>query len=140
MRFMIIRKADPDTEAGKMPDENQIAAMLSYNEEMAKAGVFLDGMGLRPSSSGARVKFSGGKPSVTDGPFTETKELIAGFTLIQVRSRDEAIEWVKRWPIEDGDVELEIRQVYAPEDFGPAVTPEIREQFGRIEKLTSGKL
>ena len=112
MRFMIIRKADNNTEAGIMPSGKLLTAMLKYNEEMAKAGVFLDGEGLHPSSRGVRVKTSGGTRTLTDGPFTESKELIAGFTMIQVRSKEEAIEWVKRWPVEDGDVELEIRQVF----------------------------
>ena len=118
MKFMIIRKADPNTEAGMMPSTELISAMLKYNEDMAKAGVFLDGEGLHPTSRGVRVKTSGGKRTVIDGPFTETKELIAGFTMIQVRSKQEAIEWVKRWPLEDGDVELEIRQVFEADDFG----------------------
>jgi hypothetical protein len=132
VKFMIIRKADRNTEAGVMPSTELITAMLKYNEEMAKAGVFLDGMGLHPSSKGARVKTSGGKRIVIDGPFTEAKELIAGFTLIQARSREEAIEWVKRWPLEDGDVELEIRQVFDDDDFGPQFTEELREQEGRL--------
>jgi hypothetical protein len=119
MRFMIIRKADKNTEAGVMPGGELVAAMHKYNEDMAKAGVFLDGVGLRPSSNGARVRRSGGKRTVTDGPFTETKELMAGFTMIQVKSKEEAIEWVKRWPLEDGDVELEIRQLFEAEDFDP---------------------
>jgi hypothetical protein len=115
---MIIRRADANTEAGTMPSAELISAMLKYNEDMAKAGVFLDGEGLHPSSRGVRVKTSGGTRTVIDGPFAETKELIAGFTIIQVRSKQEAIEWVKRWPVEDGDVELEIRQMFEAEDFG----------------------
>src|SRR3712207_611789 len=107
MRFMIIRRADPQTEAGVLPPEAQIAAMADYNEEMVKAGVFLGGDGLRPSRHGARVSFRGGRPTVVDGPFAETKELIAGYTVIRVGSREEALEWVKRWPEED--VELELR-------------------------------
>ena len=102
MRFMLIRKADKDTEAGVMPSEELLTAMLKYNEELVKAGVMLQGEGLQPSSKGARVRFSSGKPIVIDGPFTETKELIAGFTMIQVKSKEEAIEWVKRWPAIDG--------------------------------------
>jgi hypothetical protein len=137
MRFMIIRKADKDTEAGALPGKEVLTAMLKYNEEMAKAGVFLQGEGLRATSKGARVKFSGGTPSVTDGPFTETKELIAGFTMIQVRSLAEAIEWVKRWPAEDGDAELEIRQVFEADDFGPEFTPELREQEERLRERTA---
>src|SRR5215510_2513030 len=136
---MIIRRADPNTEAGMMPSAELISAMLKYNEDMAKAGVFLDGEGLHPSSRGVRVKTSGGKRTVIDGPFTETKELIAGFTMIQVRSKEEAIEWVKRWPVEDGPVELEIRQVFEMEDFGPAVTPEILDQVDRIRESVSKK-
>src|SRR5882672_6659902 len=132
MRFMVIRKADKNTEAGVLPSRELLAAMLKYNEELAKAGVLLQGEGLRASSNGARVKFSGGTPIVTDGPFAETKELIAGFTMIQVTSKQEAIDWVTRWPVEDGDVELEIRQVFEADDFGPALTPELREKEERV--------
>ena len=139
MKFMIIRRADTNTEAGTMPSTELIAAMLKYNEEMAKAGVFLDGVGLHPSSKGARVKSSGGKRTVTDGPFTEAKELIAGFSLIQARSKEEAIEWVKRWPLEDGDVELEIRQVFEADDFGKAFTPELRELEERVSRATEAR-
>ena len=141
MRFMIIRKADKETEAGVLPSTELLAAMTQYNEEMVKAGVMLQGEGLHASSKGARVKFSSGKPTVIDGPFAETKELIAGFTMIQVRSKEEAIEWVKRWPSIDGhgEVELEIRQVFEAEDFGPEFTPELREleerQRARLAKL-----
>ena len=119
MRFMIIRKADKDTEAGVMPSEALLEAMAAYNESLIKAGVMLDGMGLHPSSAGARIKFHQGRPVVTDGPFTETKELLAGFTLIQADSREDAIEWVKRWPAQDanGEVELELRRVFEMEDF-----------------------
>ena len=117
VRFMIIRKADKKTEAGLLPDKGLLDAMLKYNDEMMKAGIFLDGVGLKPSSHGARVKNQGGKQTVTDGPFTETKELIAGYTMIQARSLAEAIAWVRRWPAEDGDVELEIRPLYEMEDF-----------------------
>jgi hypothetical protein len=122
MRFLVIRKADKDTEAGVPPTEELLAAMGRYNEEMVKAGVMLSGDGLQPSSKGARVKFSGGKPRVIDGPFTESKELIAGFSILQVDSKEEAIEWVKRWPVIDGDgeVEIEIRQLFELEDFGPS--------------------
>ena len=119
MRFMIMRKADDDTETGKMPSDELLMAMGQYNESLQKAGVLLDGMGLHPTSAGARVTFKNGKPIVTDGPFAETKELLAGFTLIQVKDREEAIEWVKRWPAMDGDgnVTLELRRVYEMEDF-----------------------
>ena len=139
MRFMIIRKADKETEAGALPSQEVIAAMMKYNEEMIKAGVMLEGMGLRASSMGARVKFSDGKPTVTDGPFTEAKELIAGFSLIQVNSKEEAIEWVKRWPVVDagGQIELEVRQVFEAEDFASALTPELRKQEERLRAQAS---
>ncbi len=130
MRFVILRKADEDTEAGVQPTEELISAMLEYNEELVKAGVLLAGEGLHPTSRGVRVSFTGGEPTVTDGPFAETKELVAGFTMIQVRSRDEAIEWVKRWP--EPDVKLELRQVLEAEDFGEAFTPELQEQEQRL--------
>jgi hypothetical protein len=134
MRFMILRKADENTEAGVMPSETLLAAMGNYMEEMVKAGVLLSGEGLQPTSKGARVRFSGGKPTVLDGPFAETKELIGGFCMIQVKSKEEAIEWVKRWPAidGDGDVEIEIRQVFEAEDFGPEFTPELREAEERM--------
>src|SRR5205085_9993408 len=125
-RFMLIVKASKDSEAGIMPSTELLDAMGKYNEEMAKAGVMLAGEGLQPSSKGARVKFSGDKRTVTDGPFTETKELIAGFWLIQAKSKEEAIEWVKRAPF-DGGTEVEIRQVFEPADFAPSdPTGEIR--------------
>ena len=117
MRVMIIRRADAATEAGALPSKEAFRAMVQYNGEMAKAGVFRDGVGLRPSAKGTRVKFDRGTPTITDGPFAETKELIAGFTMLEVQSMDEAIAWVKRWPREDGDVELEIRPLFEPEDF-----------------------
>jgi hypothetical protein len=133
MRFMIIRKADANTEAGVMPRTELLEAMGNYMEEMVKAGVLLAGDGLHPSVKGVRVAFSGGTPSVVDGPFAETKELIAGFNLIDVKSLDEAIEWVKRWPAAlDGDPEIEIRQVFEAEDFGAEFTPEQREKEERI--------
>jgi hypothetical protein len=137
MRFMIIRKADKSTEAGVMPSEALLAAMLKYNEELMKAGVLLQGEGLQPSSKGFRVSTNNGKPTVVDGPFTETKELIAGFTMIQVRSREEAIEWVKRWPAEDGDAVLEVRQVFEADDFGAEFTPELREREERLREQTA---
>lgn len=134
MRFMIIRKADTQTEAEPtpLPSEALLAAMGKYNEQLVRAGAMLDGAGLRPSRQGARVKFSGGKPTVIDGPFTEAKELIAGYTLIQAKSREEAIEWVKRWPPLDGDgeVELEIRQLYELEDFGPSEAIDRMRELG----------
>ena len=123
MRFMMIVKADKDTEAGVMPDEKLIAAMTRYNEELAKAGVLLDLAGLQPSSKGARVRFSGGKRTVVDGPFAETKELIAGYWLIQVKSKEEAIEWAKRAPAPHGEgeeCETELRQLFELENFGPS--------------------
>ena len=130
MRFMIIRKADPQTEASAMPSRALVDAMMAYNEEMIRAGVMLSGDGLKPSSRGARIKFSRGKPKVTDGPFAESKELVAGFTIIQVASREEALTWVKRWPVEDGDgeVELELRELYEADDFGDEATPAIQRQ------------
>ena len=120
MRFMIIRKADRDTEAGTPPSEALISAMLAYNDEMIKAGVMLEGAGLQRSAKGARISFSGGKPTIVDGPFAETKELIAGYSIIEVESKDEAIAWIKRWPPLDGggNVQLELRQLFSPEDFG----------------------
>ena len=129
MRFMILRKADKRTEAGVMPSERLLAAMGAYIEEMTKAGVMLAGEGLQPTSKSTRVKFRRGKPTVTDGPFTESKEVIAGYCLIQVASKEEAIEWVKRWPALDGDgeVEIEIRPLFEAEDFGAEFTPELRE-------------
>jgi hypothetical protein len=126
---MIIRKADAQTEAGAMPTTELLAAMGKYMEEMGKAGILLGGEGLHPSSKGTRIEFRGGKPSVVDGPFAETKELIAGYSLIQVKSREEALDWVKRWPVEDadGNARLELRQIFEAEDFGEAFTPELRE-------------
>jgi hypothetical protein len=129
MRFMVIRKADAQTEAGVLPTKELVDAMITYNEEMVRAGVMLAGDGLQPSVKGARVKFSRGKPKVIDGPFTETKELVAGYSIIQVKSRAEAIEWLKRWPVEDagGEVELELRQLYEAEDFGDEFTADMRK-------------
>jgi len=133
MRFMIIRKADKSTEAGVMPSEALLAAMLKYNEELMKAGVMLQGEGLQPSSKGFRVSTNSGKPTVVDGPFTETKDLIAGFWLWNVKSKAEAIEWVKRCPNpHNEDSEIEIRQVFEAEDFGAEFTPELREQEERV--------
>jgi len=135
MRFMMIVKANKDSEAGVMPDEKLIAAMTRYNEELAKAGVLLDLAGLQPSSKGARIKFSAGKRTVIDGPFAETKELIAGFWIWQVKSKEEAIEWVKRCPNPmPGESEIEIRQIFEAEDFGEAFTPELQEQEERMRK------
>ena len=141
MRFMILRKADAGTEAGVMPSEELLAAMGKYMEELGTAGVLLDGDGLHPSSKGARVSFSGGTPTVIDGPFTETKELIAGYTIIQVKSMDEAIEWARRWPALDGDgqAQLEIRQFFEADDFGPEFTPELREAEERLRAQVADK-
>ena len=140
MRFMVIIKADKNTEAGVMPSEQLLAEMGKYNEELVKAGVMLAGEGLHPSSKGARVKFSGNKRSVIDGPFAETKELIAGFWLWQVKSKEEAIEWVKRCPNPTGaESEIEIRQVFEAEDFGAEFTPELREQEERLRATIESK-
>ncbi|WP_367115152.1 YciI family protein [Actinophytocola sp.] len=131
---MIIRRADEDTEAGVPASTELFEAMTKYNEELVKAGVMLDGAGLQPSVKGAKVRFTGGRPTVIDGPFTEAKELIAGYTMIEVDSLADAIEWVKKWPKLDGggNVKIEIRQVAGPEDYGDEFTPELRE---REEKL-----
>ena len=136
MRFMVMVKATKDSEAGVLPDEKLLAAMGKYNEELVKAGVLLAAEGLQPSSKGARVRFSGEKRTVMDGPFSETKELVAGFWLIQVKSKEEAIEWVKRCPnpFPGTESEIEIRQVFEADDFGPALTPELREQEERLRK------
>ena len=137
MRFMILVKADKNSEAGVLPDQTILAEMGKYNEELAQAGVLLAAEGLHPSSKGARVQFSGSKRTVIDGPFAETKELIAGFWLWQVQSKEEAIEWVKRCPM--ADAEIEIRQVFEAEDFGPAFTPELREQEERLRAQVNVK-
>jgi hypothetical protein len=143
MRFMIVVKADKNSEAGIMPSKELLAEMGKYNEELARAGVLLAGEGLHPTSKGARVKFSGAQRTVIDGPFAETKELIAGFWLWQVKSKEEAIEWVKRCPMpHNTETEIEIRQVFEAEDFGPEFTPELREQEARLraqsEQLMKG--
>jgi hypothetical protein len=139
MRFMVIVKATKESEAGVLPKHELLAAMGKFNDELVKAGVLLAADGLQPSSKGARVKFSGSKRTVIDGPFTETKELIAGFWLLQVKSKEEAIEWVKRCPNpHEGDSEIEIRQVFEAEDFGPELTPELREQEARQRAKISG--
>lgn len=135
MRVMVMVKANEETEAGVMPDEKILAEMGKYNEELADAGVMLSGEGLHPSSKGVRVSFSGAKRTVTDGPFTESKELIAGFWLWQVKSMDEAIEWVKRSPFQEGA--LEIRPVFEAEDFGAEFTPELREAEERLRARLS---
>jgi hypothetical protein len=134
MRFMVLVKATKDSEAGVMPSQELLTAMMKYNEELVKAGVMLAGEGLHPSSKGARVKFSGERRIVTDGPFAETKELVAGYWLWQCKSKAEAIEWLKRCPnpMPGQEGEIEIRQIFSPEDFGPALTPQLREQEERL--------
>jgi|SRR5687768_9133021 hypothetical protein len=133
MRVMVLIKADKDTEAGVMPSQQLLTDMGNFNEELVKAGVMLAGEGLHPSSKGKRVRFSGTKRTVIDGPFAETKELLAGFWLWQVKSMDEAVEWVKRCPNPTGgEPEIEIRQVFEADDFGPEFTPELREQEERL--------
>ena len=140
MRFMIIIKANKDSEAGVLPDEKLLTEMGKYNEELVKAGVMLAGEGLHPSSKGARVQFSGGKQIVIDGPFAEAKELIAGFWIWQVNSKEEAIEWVKRCPNPmGGESEIEIRQVFEADDFGAEFTPELREQQERQRAQIAAK-
>ena len=135
MRFMVLIKANKESEAGEMPSEDVLTAMTRYNEELVKAGVMLAGEGLHPSSRGARVRFSGSKRTVVDGPFSETKELIAGFWLIQVKSREEAIEWVKRIPNPaNEEFEVELRQVFETADFGDAATPELIAAEERMRK------
>ncbi len=136
MKVMVIVKATKNSEAGLMPSEKLMLEMGKYNEELVKAGIMLAGDGLHPSANGKRVKFSGGKRNVVDGPFAETKELIAGFWIWQVRSMDEAVEWARRCPdpMPGEEAELELRQVFAPEDFGEAYTPEVRAQEDRIRE------
>src|SRR6266705_1623566 len=137
MRVMVIVKASKESEAGILPSTELLAKMGKYNEELVKAGVMLAGEGLQASSKGKRVKFSGGKPTVTDGPFAETKELIAGFSLWEVKSKEEAIEWIKRSPLKDA--EIEIRQVFDTEDFYAELTPELEEQAERLRALVASK-
>ena len=137
MRFIVMVRADENTEAGVMLSEQLLTEMMKFNEELVKASVMLAGEGLHPSSKGARVKFSGGKQIVTDGPFPEVKELIAGFWLWQVKSKEEAIEWLKRAPFED--TEVEIRRVFEAEDFGDEFTPELREQEERVRAQVAAK-
>lgn len=140
MRFMILIKASKDSEAGVLPGEKLLTEMGQFNEELVKAGVMLAGEGLQPSSKGARVKFAGGKRTVVDGPFAETKELIAGFWLWQVKSMDEAIEWVKRIPNPTGEEgEVEIRQVFEADDFGAEFTPELRKQEERLRSQAAAR-
>jgi hypothetical protein len=138
MRFMVIVPANQDSEAGILPDHDILEKMTRFNEEMVKAGVMLAGEGLQASSKGARIRFDSGKTTVTDGPFTESKELIAGFWLIQVKSKDEAIAWMKRAPF-GGGTQIEIRQVFEAEDFGQALTPELREAEERVRQQVAAK-
>lgn len=140
MRFMIIRKADQDTEANVMPSTELLAAMGQYMEEMGNAGILRGGDGLKPSRDGARVSFAGGKPAVVDGPFAETKELIAGYSIIDVPSLADAIAWAKKWPALDagGNVQLEIRPFFEAEDFGEEFTPELREREEQLRARTEG--
>src|SRR4051812_29657842 len=140
MRFMVMVKGTKDTEAGVLPSTEMLTAMGKYNEELVKAGVMLAGEGLHPSSKGARVRFSGTKRTVVDGPFPETKELVAGFWILQVKSKEEVIEWVKRCPNPTGEEsEIEIRQIFEAEDFGPALTPELKQPEERLRAQTSEK-
>ena len=140
MRFMVMVKASADSEAGRMPKQKLLAEMGTFNEELVKAGVLLAADGLQPSSKGKRVRFSGEKRTVIDGPFTETKELIAGFWLWQVRSMEEAVEWVKRCPNpHEGESEIEIRQVFEPEDFGVELSPELRKREQRMRAEVDAK-
>lgn len=133
MRVLVLVKANADSEAGALPDEKMLTEMGKFNEELVKSGVMLAGEGLQPSSKGVRVKFDGKKRTVIDGPFAETKELVAGFWIWQVKSKEEAIEWLKRAPF-DGGEEVEIRQIFETEDFGEALTPELREQEERLRQ------
>jgi hypothetical protein len=137
MRFMVLVKASKDSEAGVLPTTEQFAEMGAFNEEMIKAGVMLAGEGLQASSKGARIRFSGDKRTVIDGPFTEAKELVAGYWIIQVKSKEEAIAWMLRSPFQDG--EIEIRQVFEADDFGDAVTPELRAQEDRLRAQAAQK-
>ena len=138
MRVMVIVKASKESEAGQMPDEKILTAMGKYNEELVNAGVMQAGEGLHPSSKGKRIRFSGGNQTVIDGPFTETKELIAGFWLWKVKSMDDAVQWLKRAPF-DGGAELEIRQLFETEDFGKELTPEAREREQRLRAQLEAK-
>ncbi len=140
MKVIVLVKASKDSEAGVMPSTELLTAMGKFNEELVKAGIMLAAEGLHPSSKGKRVRFSGAKRSVIDGPFTESKELVAGFWLWQVRSMEEAVEWLKRCPNPHPDeTEVEIRPVFSPEDFGPELTPELKEQEARLRKQASAK-
>ena len=141
MRFMVIRKADPQTEAGVAPTPELVDAMMAYNEEMVRAGVMLAGDGLKPSSAGARVKFRAGKPTIIDGPFTESKELVAGYSIIEVSSKEEALDWMRRWPTIDGngEVELELRELYEPADFGEVAEQAVKRHRTLIGERSGGR-
>ena len=140
MRVMVLVKATRESEAGEMPSEKLLSEMMQYNEQLVKAGIMLAGEGLKPSSKGARVRFRGSERTVMDGPFAETKELVAGYWIWQVKSLEEAIEWVKRCPNPTGEeAEIEIRQVFEADDFGPALTPELREQEERLRAQAAAK-
>ena len=138
MKFMVIVKASAESEAGVMPSQQLLTEMGAFNASLVQAGVLLAGEGLHPSSKGVRVRFSGKERTVIDGPFAETKELIAGFWLLQVKSKEEAIEWIKRAPF-DGGTEIEIRKIFEPEDFGAALTPELREQEERLRAQSAAQ-
>ncbi len=138
MRFMVLVPGSPESEAGEMPSTELLEAMTRYNEELVKAGVMLGGDGLHPTSRGARVRFDGRERTVIDGPFTEAKEIVAGYWIWECASREEAIEWLKRAPF-DGGTEIELRQVFEMEDFGDALTPELREANARLEAETTGR-
>jgi hypothetical protein len=138
MRFIVLVKATPDSEAGALPDTEMLTKMGKFNEEMVRAGVMLAGEGLHASARGARIAWSGGKRAVTDGPFAETKELVAGFWIIQVKSKAEAVEWISRAPFPEG-AQVEIRQVFEAEDFGEAATPELREQEERLRAQVTAR-
>jgi hypothetical protein len=133
---MIIRKADEQTEAGVLPTEQQISEMMAYNTQLVEAGIMLAGEGLHPTSNASRITFRDGESTIVDGPFAEAKELIAGFTMIEVKDRQEALEWVRRWP--EPNVELELRQVFSADDFGDAATPELRELESRLREQVPG--
>jgi hypothetical protein len=138
MRFMVMVKATADSEAGVIPETEAFAAMGAYQEELLRAGILVDrGFGLKPSAAGARVRFSGNEKTVIDGPFAETKELVAGYSIIEVSSMEEAIEWVKRWPMPVEESEIEIRPIYEDDDFGDNATPELREADARLQAIVA---
>jgi hypothetical protein len=138
MRFLVMVKATPESEAGELPSTEMLAKMGAYNQELAKAGIILGGEGLQPTSKGARIRFADGKPTVTDGPFAETKELVAGFWILQGKSKEEIVEWLSRAPFERGE-QVEIRQIYEMEDFAPVTTPEITAQAAELHAYISAE-